>query len=70
MKSSGYVVAGKYHIERHIGSGGMGELSLAHDTLGRREAIKLLPPEVEADPSRSRRTAQGHGEPGLAGAGR
>ena len=51
MRPAGHVIAGKYHIERHIGSGGMGEVYLAHDSaLGRRVAVKLLPPDVEADP--------------------
>jgi len=41
---------GRYEIRSQIGVGGMGEVYLAEDTqLGRRVAIKLLPPETISD---------------------
>ena len=41
---------GRYQIRSQIGAGGMGEVYLAEDTqLGRRVAIKLLPPETISD---------------------
>jgi serine/threonine protein kinase len=47
---------GHYKIERAIGSGGMGEVYLATDTnLGRKIALKTLPPSLASDPSFLRR---------------
>jgi serine/threonine protein kinase/predicted Zn-dependent protease len=45
-----------YDIIDKIGSGGMGEVYKAHDTkLGRDIAIKILPPDIAADPERRKR---------------
>jgi serine/threonine protein kinase len=50
---------GPYRIEAPVGSGGMGEVFLAHDTrLRRTVAIKVLRPESIADPSRKSRFLQ------------
>jgi Tol biopolymer transport system component len=47
---------GPYEIEAPIGAGGMGEVYKARDTrLDRTVAIKILPPEVSADPDRRAR---------------
>jgi serine/threonine-protein kinase len=53
---------GHFRVEREIGRGGMGIVYLAHDAkLGRRVAIKSLPPQAMNDPqirSRMRREAK------------
>jgi len=50
---------GPYEIRGLLGSGGMGEVHLAHDTrLGRDVAIKVLPSAFASDPARLRRFEQ------------
>lgn len=46
------VIAGRYEIGETIGHGGMADVHLGTDTrLGRRVAVKLLHPELAADPA-------------------
>jgi len=47
---------GQYKIERLLGSGGMGEVFLAHDAkLNRKVALKILPAQFVTDPEHVRR---------------
>ncbi|MEU8244203.1 serine/threonine-protein kinase [Actinoplanes missouriensis] len=42
---------GEYHLRARLGAGGMGTVYLAHDADDRRVAIKLIRPELAADPA-------------------
>jgi eukaryotic-like serine/threonine-protein kinase len=47
---------GHYLVEQRLGAGAMGEVYLAEDTkLGRKVALKVLPPELAQDPQRQER---------------
>ena len=62
IAAEGYVIGqtlGHYRIESKLGQGGMGVVYAARDLhLGRRAAIKVLPPAAVADPDRRRRFVQ------------
>ncbi|HYL35746.1 MAG TPA: protein kinase [Bryobacteraceae bacterium] len=50
---------GHYGVVSQLGQGGMGAVYLADDTkLGRRVALKILPPELASDPERRHRFLQ------------
>ena len=50
---------GRYVICTRLGAGGMAEVYLADDTqLGRRVAVKLLPPETESDAHAQQRSSR------------
>ncbi|MGB9178724.1 MAG: protein kinase [Pyrinomonadaceae bacterium] len=52
-------VLGRYEIRAHLGTGGMGEVYLAHDTeLERTVALKILPAEIATDQQRMQRFIQ------------
>ncbi|HEX5271434.1 MAG TPA: serine/threonine-protein kinase, partial [Gemmataceae bacterium] len=50
-KWRGFVIAGKYKLLEHLGSGGMANVFLCeHVTMHRRVALKVLPPSQAKDP--------------------
>ena len=64
---------GRYEIRAHLGTGGMGQVYLAHDTseLNRTVALKILPADIAADPKwmqrfiREARTVSGLNHPNI-----
>lgn len=54
----GQVILGKWTLEGVVGTGGMAAVYVARDAIGRREAIKILHPEVARDPEQRRRFDQ------------
>src|SRR5512138_2087271 len=52
-------IIGHYKIVSQLGVGGMGEVYLVKDTkLDRKVALKILPPQLAADPNRMQRFVQ------------
>ena len=49
---------GHYQIAEPLGTGGMGEVYLAYDKMGRKVALKVLPDYLSADEGRVRRFQQ------------
>ncbi|MFJ5779030.1 PQQ-binding-like beta-propeller repeat protein [Streptomyces sp. NPDC093094] len=67
---AGQILAGRYHLDRLLGRGGMGEVWAARDrVIQRHVAIKLLQPSAGADGTdlflREARTAGGLNHPGV-----